>query len=206
MARLKNKNAVKHGVYSSEGVLPWESQEDFDALVKELRQTYPPVGLLEEENIRDIARLKLRKRRVGAAYDQAVALNSIGKQAAAAIKEGPDALTVLISKGAELSGLSSVEVVRRIKEQLRQQGIPMPGAVPPPGSAPPEEQATFSTTITQVHEFLSRLHGLPEMDETLKREAAIDAQIDKAMGRMALLREFRRQYGAPQALEGPKPK
>ena len=38
-----SKNAISHGFYSSDVVLPWENQQDFDDLLQALQDEYCPV-------------------------------------------------------------------------------------------------------------------------------------------------------------------
>ena len=59
----KTRNALVHGIYSDELVLPWEKEEDFTELFESLRADLNPEGALEEEMVFDIARLHWLKRR-----------------------------------------------------------------------------------------------------------------------------------------------
>jgi hypothetical protein len=58
------KNALSHGAYAH-GVLPWERQDEFVALLEALQTDLEPEGLAEEEAVLGIARLYWNKRRVG---------------------------------------------------------------------------------------------------------------------------------------------
>src|SRR5215211_2068068 len=60
----KTKNALTHGVYSSEIVLPGESEEDFIELFNAFRGELNPGTALEEEAVLDLTRLHWLKRRV----------------------------------------------------------------------------------------------------------------------------------------------
>ena len=42
------KNALSHGVYSSDIVLPWENEQQFNDLHQALREEYYPDGVSEE--------------------------------------------------------------------------------------------------------------------------------------------------------------
>ena len=45
-----NQNALRHGGYFR-GLLPWESQEEFEALLKGLKEHWKPEGALEEDAV-----------------------------------------------------------------------------------------------------------------------------------------------------------
>jgi hypothetical protein len=58
-----SKNALIHGVYASDILLPGESEEHFDELHQALRRDLNPESPLEEEAVLDIVRFHWLKRR-----------------------------------------------------------------------------------------------------------------------------------------------
>jgi hypothetical protein len=62
MAKLKNSNAVKHGVYSEMILLPGEDREEFETLHNALREEWDPQGPTQEDKIFNVARNMWRKR------------------------------------------------------------------------------------------------------------------------------------------------
>lgn len=52
-----SKNALSHGFYADEIVLPWEKQQEFDDLHEALRDEYCPDGVSEEAAVFDLASL-----------------------------------------------------------------------------------------------------------------------------------------------------
>jgi hypothetical protein len=60
----KNKNAMIHGVYSKDVILPFESREDFEALFADLRLELRSDGRLEDEIVFDVALGRWHKRRM----------------------------------------------------------------------------------------------------------------------------------------------
>jgi hypothetical protein len=46
---IRNKNALVHGVYAEDVLLPWESREDLEKLLADLREEFGPDGRMEEE-------------------------------------------------------------------------------------------------------------------------------------------------------------
>jgi Asp-tRNA(Asn)/Glu-tRNA(Gln) amidotransferase C subunit len=58
------KNAMLHGLYSDDVVLPWESEQEFKDLLKGFRDEFFPVGAAEEAAVCDLASLHWKKRRL----------------------------------------------------------------------------------------------------------------------------------------------
>jgi hypothetical protein len=58
------KNALVHGFYAEDVLLPWESSGDFDNLVAELQEEFQPNGRMEREVILDLAHLRWQKQRL----------------------------------------------------------------------------------------------------------------------------------------------
>jgi hypothetical protein len=59
-----NKNALTHGVYSKDVILPFESREDFDMIFADLRLELQPDGRMEEAIVFDLAHVHFQKLRV----------------------------------------------------------------------------------------------------------------------------------------------
>ena len=59
-----SKNALFHGVYAADYVLPWESEADFEALHAELKEEWTPDGQSEKENVLALAGHYWMKRRL----------------------------------------------------------------------------------------------------------------------------------------------
>ncbi len=60
----KQSNALLHGVYSQDMVLPGERVEDFEALLDGIRADVAPQGTIEEGVVVDLVLLHWRKRRI----------------------------------------------------------------------------------------------------------------------------------------------
>ena len=75
MTNLQNpqpsKNALTHGFYAADVVLPWENQQEFDQLLRALQDEYCPDGVSEEIMVFDLASLYWKKRRLEAGLKQA---------------------------------------------------------------------------------------------------------------------------------------
>src|SRR3974390_1405856 len=60
----KKKNALTHGIYGKDILLPWESREEFEKRLADLKEEFQPSGRMENEIVFDVAHLRLQKDRV----------------------------------------------------------------------------------------------------------------------------------------------
>ena len=67
-----SKNALTHGFYATDVVLPWENQQEFDDLLQGFQDEYCPDGVSEESVVFDLASLHWKKRRLEAGIKQAL--------------------------------------------------------------------------------------------------------------------------------------
>ena len=107
----KKQNALKHGVYSREIMLPGEKWSDYEALRKAHYDEFVPDGVMEECLVDDLIKLRWRKRRMDQ-YDQ-IRL----RQRAAQLQENNDMSRHrmnLKTFAAEFSNATSVEAVEQI--------------------------------------------------------------------------------------------
>ena len=49
--RPRNRNALVHGLYAKDVLLPWDSKEDFERLHEDLKAEFCPNGRDEEEAV-----------------------------------------------------------------------------------------------------------------------------------------------------------
>src|SRR6516164_4330050 len=64
MTESRKKNALTHGIYGKDILLPWESREEFEKLLAELQDEFRPSGRMENEIVFDLAHLRWQKYRV----------------------------------------------------------------------------------------------------------------------------------------------
>ena len=78
MGKKSNKNAISHGVYASDIVMPWEQREDFDALLQGFRLDFKPCGAIEDDIVVGIAVLSWKRRRINRMEQLAFLQSSLG--------------------------------------------------------------------------------------------------------------------------------
>jgi hypothetical protein len=64
----RKKNALAHGIYGKDILLPWESRKDFKKLLADLRDEFQPEGRMEIEIVFDLAHSRWQKYRVHQMY------------------------------------------------------------------------------------------------------------------------------------------
>src|SRR6516225_3566975 len=72
----RSKNALKHGAFSRELILPGESRKDYERLLAELEAEYSPSGPTETYLVNRLASLLWRERRLQV-YRQAMLENRV---------------------------------------------------------------------------------------------------------------------------------
>src|SRR5579862_9462242 len=64
----RKKNALAHGIYGKDILLPWESRKAFNKLLVDLRDEFRPEGRMENEIVFDLAHFRWQKYRVHQMY------------------------------------------------------------------------------------------------------------------------------------------
>jgi hypothetical protein len=178
-----SKNALVHGIYASDVLLPGESEEDFTNLYAAIRSDLNPEGALEEEAVLDIVRLHWLKRR--------------------AIK---------VAKGERQQGgrvLTNEDALGRLARFRKANGIPPGGTIPPDQWDDQDFAAVYDKAFGETDEG-GAATSCPEADagtcepadleQVIKLEAAIDCRIDKSLARLTRMKEFRKLYGQKAAV------
>jgi hypothetical protein len=215
-ALVTSKQTVRiRGVSARDVVLPWESKDEFEQLYQQLTAELSPHGRMEEDIVFDVAILRLRKyrllkmKRIAELKDPFfIELMESGKKSWSAIRkhlreQDEDGKTISgaitntlselteaakeLARAQKTKGMEQEEVERTeqklsgIMKVVSEHLIPVLHAV----NAGPSAQKSFEQAY------------LPEYnDGILKYEAAIDSRIDKLLGRLVNLKEYKRVYGA----------
>jgi hypothetical protein len=211
-ALVTSKQTVRiRGVSARDVLLPWESKDEFEQLYQELAAELSPHGRMEEDIVFDVAILRLRKyrllkmKRIAELKDPFfIELMQSGKKSWSAIRKHlreqdedgktisgaiTNTLSELTEAAKELAhaqktkGMEQEEVERTEQKLSGIMKVVFP--VLHTVNAGPSAQKSFEQAY------------LPEYnDAILKYEAAIDARIDKLLGRLVNLKEYKRVYGA----------
>jgi hypothetical protein len=92
VAKLGNKNALVHGIYSKYVVYPWESEVDFNKLLEDFTKEWKPDGCSEELAVYELTHNSWLKRRLLAS----VYLQLCGSTVSEALKMGEVSLEDIV--------------------------------------------------------------------------------------------------------------
>ena len=221
--KRKRKNALIHGLYSSDVVMPWESRADFENLLTALRAEFNPVGAMEQETVLDLACLRWHKQRVrkmwqAATYSDPFAIELIesGKKSWSGIRRHLRRET----KGFRSMIDSLHDMYMRLADQANKVGDDLTTKERENvdvESARRQIEGILSTMTHHVLPLIRDLQSGPNADRTLGKayspeylepilriEAGIDARIDKALGRLANLKAYKRLASEPAMLPPPR--
>jgi hypothetical protein len=217
MRKNSSKNALVHGVYSSDVVLPWESVEDFNELLEDTRLDFQPNGTTEGAIVFEMAVLQWKKRRI----NRALQLMFLQTSFAAAIKK---------SGKRSVSGILHFFKTQRIKEG-REEGQFAAAVVGLSeattsltdyvnGKKKPSEGKLGSNLRSMIGEIESlRPHieagavpqseekvvdiasGLDALAHAYGIEERLDALFEKKIKQLILVREFHRQYSQDSSVK-----
>ena len=218
----KTKNALIHGLYSSDLVMPWELREEFEKLHADLCMEFSPNGPMEQETVLDLACLRWQKQRVrkmwlAATYNDPFAIELIetGEKSFSGIRrhlrrQARDTHTMIGSIHAVFSELANQ--ARKVSRALSEEGAKKDDIE----RAQNELGALLSMMQERVLPLTRSLEEGPNAEQTLGKayspeylepilrlEAMLDARIDKALGRLVSLKTYKRLNAEPAMLTAP---
>ncbi len=218
----KPKNALVHGVYASEIILPWESEEDFETLHTELKAEWAPEGRTEEETILALARLHWLKHRLMRSTQMAFRKDPfVAELDKSGAKNWADVESFLQSKAKSEDSL--MDEVRKTLAELKtatQKASSMMTASNPDTSKI-YDQVQFFTEMFQKNvlpvygEVYEKAYGKDRvkgtrtadnpsktaieeayhpdyLEKIVRLESSIDARIDKTLSRIVNLKDYKR--------------
>ena len=214
MTNKKNRNALVHGIYSTDVVLPWEREEDFGDLLEGIRLDLKPNGTTEHEIAFTIAHYHWKKRRIHHLQQlaflntsSAAEIEKSGKRSVPGIRGHFKARDADNSKQAErftkaVAGLTgAVASLAEVSKSGKDSG---------------KAQANLRSVLDSIQKLQSQIDAQVKAQEVAKRQGEkisgepydlhimargcelqerLDALIEKNLQRLIIHREFQRQYG-----------
>jgi hypothetical protein len=230
-SKPKAKNALTHGLYANDIVLPWEQEQDFLELHQGARVELRPVGALQDETVFEIAALHWKKRRlhIGTqlayrAHPDAAAMATAGKEGWEGVGRylhetsgNPDRFSdhARATANAQASAIQSVsQAIDQAMSQMSQ------GKGSADCAERIEQLIRLSKELTALKDTVSTMLRYSEdydlqqgpfqrayrpdvMEKYSKLESHIDKQIDKAFARLVRLKEYAKMYPEARVVNSP---
>jgi hypothetical protein len=229
------KNALSHGAYSSDVILPWENPQDFKELHEGLQEEHLPSGRSEEEDVFDLACLHWKKRRLNVAFQLAARRDAhFSKLVDAGQRDGWNGIIDYIANTSHDSDASIREVIKPWLEAAKITYAYVSKETAQMLAADTANQTAEQTTskLEALIRMLKELQvsGAPigsllrmiengqldqerwlspyraeVIEKELKIAGEIDKRIEKVMRRLALTKEYKRLYRAREIEALPSP-
>jgi hypothetical protein len=211
-----NRNAMVHGLYASEIILPWESEQEFERLHQDLKEEWSPCGRMELETVFALARLFWIKRRLMRTWELGFRKDPLvqdivnsGKKSWAEIHNylrdqakndfsAGEAAKDLHSKMQATLQLLSEELGKRAGKgpdwdnihKLHQQWQVHMGQIHKFFLLPAKTEHPSNRT-----QILDQAYEPEALEKIVRLEAALDTRIDKTVARLVNLKEYKRLVG-----------
>ena len=193
-----SKNALTHGVYAREGILPWEDPKAFDDLHQEIRRDLNPSGYLEEQTVRDIAMVHWRKRRLAISYALPFYKNKVTPELMEAAKGGIAGLAAYVADPAQRGTImvSTEDMLRTFKanpDLVEAYRNLLKTAPPAKDAATQLDEPSENNRITA--EIVEQAYDPVTLEKNLKIEIMMDNRIKSLMGTLVLQKTYQGMYG-----------
>jgi hypothetical protein len=206
------KNALTHGIYGKDILLPWESRKDFEKLLVDLRDELRPNGRLENDIVFDIAHLRWQKYRIhqmytAAAYcdpfvrDLVKARQKSWKGMARHLRRTSEQERTMLDLQTKIFMEQTEKVAETLANALRDGKWSNSGIAH--GNGYLDVGENFTMPLIEAFEarpsagdLLGRTYSTEHLEPVIRLEAMIDARIDKALARLVNLKEYKRMVAA----------
>src|ERR1017187_1499153 len=220
-----NKNALLHGLYAKDVLLPWDSKEDFLKLHEDLKIELFPDGRAEEEAVLDLAFLHWHKRTIYRLWQSTVLSDPFTED----IRQTEGKSWFEIRKGLRAAATSKRSLRGTIENNLSSllDGLETVGEKLATTSDAEEFKVIYAQTevmaklVTErfmplvkamdqrpdAEHALERAYAPESLEKVMRLEAALDARIGKVLARLVGLKEFKRTPAGGagmRALEAPR--
>lgn len=205
MSNSQSKNALTHGYYASDIVLPSENQQEFEALLQAYRNEYFPDGVSEEAAVFDLASLHWKKRRFEAGSRQALQMQRDYSAVSNTTNDGWDVIADLVRAAAKSQTEAAQRVCQQITDRVVKDETNAKSLVEFEGlNAFAKELSLVSKEVIpllhavekQKLDQIDRAYYPDITEKQLKVQADYGRQIERTIKRLVLLKDLKKYYCA----------
>ena len=179
----KSKNALTHGFYAQDVVLPWEDRQQFLESYEAIREELKPRGALEEDLVLAIAELRWRRQRIAIHYLLAFYQHQPSPELMKAAREGTASLASYLAAYGGQVVMATEDLLNIIKENKARRAR---GEIPLDQPLRPKQDIS-AQSITQAYD-------PSKFEQRLKLEAMFDNRLSKLMGQLIGLKSEKARY------------
>ena len=205
-----NRNALLHGLYARDVLLPWDSKEDFLKLHEDLKAEFTPDGRAEEEAVLDLAFLHWQKRTIWRLRQSAVQRDPFTEDISKTESKSWSDIRKGLREAASGERTLRGTIENNVSSLLA--GIQTVGEKIATTSDAEEIKVILAQTdatlklVTErfmplvkamdqrpdAEHALERAYAPESLEKVMHLEAALDARIGKVLARLVGLKEFKR--------------
>jgi hypothetical protein len=212
--KFADQNALVHGLYAKDILLPWDSRDEFQKLHEDLKAEFSPHGRAEEEAVLDLTILHWRKQMVWRMCQTAVlkdpftfdilqtggkSWSKIRNQLRSAANDQRTLLGAVDAKHdkmlseigrlqEELNAASDPQEVKLIGDKINTLLQAIKEYVIPIVQA--------LTEVPNAEQAFDKVYAPESIEKIVRLEVALDARIAKVLARLVGLKEFKRTPAA----------
>jgi hypothetical protein len=205
--KQRKKNALIHGIYGKDILLPWESRKDFELLLIELQNEFKPDGRTEYDIVFDMAHLRWQKYRlhqmhIAAAYGNPFVADLVNTRKKSWLAMRRHLTSESKTKRTISAGLDEI-FLEQAREAVQFLGKAISDGEINKSRIKFDQKRAFIDVIENyltealgprldAEDLLSRTYSPEYLEPLVRLEAMIDARIDKALARLLSLKEYKR--------------
>ncbi len=221
-SKRKKRNALVHGLYASEILLPWESRKDLLRLHADLKDQFRPVGRLEEELVLDIVNCRWLKHRLMRMRQVATHSDPFSQQLIGCGKKSFGAIIKQLSREGAGGWTMINRIMDRLEQHFKKLEAAVNGSLDESASAGERERDydkiwAIRSAITELIPVVKDIEIGPDpvrafergyspdqMQKCMAVEAQIDTRFDRAISRLIMVQELRRMGERSKVPQLPK--
>jgi hypothetical protein len=209
----RKKNALTHGIYGKDILLPWESRKDFEKLLADLHDELRPGGRMEIDIVFDIGHLRWQKYRIHQMYVAAAYCDPFVRDLVKARQKSWKGMARHLRRTSEQERTMSELLTKIFMEQTEKaaetvakamRGGKLVNSEIVQGKAHLDVTNNFTIPLIEAfdegrpcaEDLLARTYSPEHLESVIRLEAMIDARIDKALARLVSLKEYKRMVAA----------